>query len=344
MKMQRKNLTSLEPRKERSFQYCKLSESHLNEMWFLTIDPFIRISPYSSQSFPSDNTAGVLSKTSSQEYPILWSTQLPLHASALLSIGGFDSRRTARFRQRFHFSRTQVLFVIKFPFLKFKSWCRQAPFFRRWEECCSLTLFLIWYTFGQLLHCFTGTSLLPLCLFLRLILKFWSVGATLMRCTWAEISERRILVRNFSVTCNSFREFHTLDWFLHVWALPKDRLRRHHVVKDTTQLMCVQWSSSNRSLFQLMTSITLDIGSPRSLVTFVTVDNRLPYAFVQTILLQHGCCTYVIIILGLLPGCSSTWRCANEHFPNLQPLLVLQNKHSGGCHFSQNELLQVPWR
>ena len=26
--------------------------------------------------------------------------------------------------------------------------------------------------------------------------------------------------RIFSVTCNSFREFHTLDWFLHVWALP----------------------------------------------------------------------------------------------------------------------------
>ena len=33
-------------------------------------------------------------------------------------------------------------------------------------------------------------------------------------------SERRVLVSNFSVTCNSFREFHTLDWFLHVWALP----------------------------------------------------------------------------------------------------------------------------
>ena len=30
------------------------------------------------------------------------------------------------------------------------------------------------------------------------------------------ISERRILVANFSVTCNSFREFYTLDWFLHV--------------------------------------------------------------------------------------------------------------------------------
>ena len=29
-------------------------------------------------------------------------------------------------------------------------------------------------------------------------------------------SERRIWVSNHSVTCNSYREFHTLDWFLHV--------------------------------------------------------------------------------------------------------------------------------
>ena len=70
--------------------------------------------------------------------------------------------------------------------------------------------------FGQLPRCFAGTSLLPLCLFLRPILKFWSIGVTLMRFAWANQSERRILVSNFSVTCNSFREFHTLDWFPYV--------------------------------------------------------------------------------------------------------------------------------
>ena len=49
--------------------------------------------------------------------------------------------------------------------------------------------------------------------------------------------------------------------------------------------------------------------------------------------------------LDLLQGCSSTWRCAYEHFsPHLQPLLVLWNKHSGGCQLSPNELLQVPLR
>ena len=37
------------------------------------------------------------------------------------------------------------------------------------------------YTFGQFPRCFAGTLLLPLCLLLRPILKFWSVGRTLMR-------------------------------------------------------------------------------------------------------------------------------------------------------------------
>ena len=47
-----------------------------------------------------------------------------------------------------------------------------------------------------------------------------------MRFTWANISERRILVTNFSVTRTSLCEFHTLDWLRHVGALPENRLRR----------------------------------------------------------------------------------------------------------------------
>ena len=75
---------------------------------------------------------------------------------------------------------------------------------------------------GQLPRCFAGTLLLPLCLLLRPILKFWSVGDALMRFTWANLSERRILVSNFGMTCNSLRELHTLNWILHVSALPED--------------------------------------------------------------------------------------------------------------------------
>ena len=111
-----------------------------------------------------------------------------------------------------------------------------------------------------------------------------------MKFTWANISERKILVSNFGMTCNSFREFYTSDWFLHVWALRQDRLRRLHVLKDTTQLSCVRWSSSNRSSFHVMTGVTLDIGCPRSFVTVTTVDNRLPYAFVQT----HSSSTWLL--------------------------------------------------
>ena len=116
------------------------------------------------------------------------------------------------------------------------------------------------HIFGQLPRCFAGTLLLPLCLLLRPILKFWSVGAALMRFTCANHSERRILVSNFSVTCNSFREFHTLDWFLHAWALPWNRwrLRRLHVLEYTTQLSCIRWSALNKSVFQLMTGVTID--------------------------------------------------------------------------------------
>ena len=132
----------------------------------------------------------------------------------------------------------------------------------------------------------------------RPILKFWSVGVTLMRFTWANHSERRILVSNVSVTYNGLCEFHTSDWLLHVGALPENRLRRLHVLKYTTQLSCVRRSTSSRSSFQLMTGVTVDIGCHRSVVTFVTFDNRLPYAFVQIILLQHSHCTFVIIISG----------------------------------------------
>ena len=77
-------------------------------------------------------------------------------------------------------------------------------------------------------------------LLLRPILKFCSVGAALMRFTWANESERGILVSNFSVTRNSLCESHTLDWSRHVCALPDNRLRRRHVVQHTTQLQCVR--------------------------------------------------------------------------------------------------------
>ena len=93
---------------------------------------------------------------------------------------------------------------------------KQTPFFQKWEECC----FLFSSDFNTLLVNFHASSRapcsLPLCLLLRPILKFWSVGATVTKFTWANKSERWILVSNFSVTRNNLCEFHTLDWFPHV--------------------------------------------------------------------------------------------------------------------------------
>ena len=73
--------------------------------------------------------------------------------------------------------------------------------------------------------------------------KFRSIGATLMRFTWTNVTERGILVSNFSMTRNSLLELYTLDRFRHVSALPENRLRRRHVLKYATQLSCIRKST-----------------------------------------------------------------------------------------------------
>ena len=91
------------------------------------------------------------------------------------------------------------------------------------------------------------------------------------------------------------------------------------------------------SLFQLMTIITFDIGSPQSFGTFVKVDNKLPYAFVQIIFLQHGYCASVIVLFGPF-----TWlfinltMCKRALFSKSATTLGLVKQHSGRCHLSQN--------
>ena len=80
-------------------------------------------------------------------------------------------------------------------------------------------------------------------------------------------SFQSMLVSKFSVTRKNLFESHTLDWSLHVCALPKNRLRRRHVLKHTTQLSCIRFIG-NRSSF-------------------------MPITF-----LQHSHCTFVIILFG----------------------------------------------
>ena len=93
---------------------------------------------------------------------------------------------------------------------------------------------------GQHPRCFTGTSLLPFCLFLRPILKIWCIGVTLMRISWANHSKRWLLVSNVSITYDGFCEFNTSDWFPCAWTLPQNRwrLRRLHIWRYATHMSC----------------------------------------------------------------------------------------------------------
>ena len=108
--------------------------------------PLIHSSEYqfSSQSFPSDNTAGVLSRTFIvKNIPNSLTYKIASSCVCTSPLAVIDYRRTARFGQSFHFSITQVFFADhvhwrsgvdnKFSFLRFKSWCRQAPIIRRRE-------------------------------------------------------------------------------------------------------------------------------------------------------------------------------------------------------------------
>ena len=62
------------------FRVSNYPKPVFNEMWFFDHWSIRRNTPFSSQSIPSDNTAGVLLRTFivQEIYPILWHTQLPL--------------------------------------------------------------------------------------------------------------------------------------------------------------------------------------------------------------------------------------------------------------------------
>ena len=106
-----------------------------NEMWFLTIDPFIRVSVFIASS-PSDNTAGVFSRTFIvKKKNLFFDIHNCLFMRLHFSIGGYDYRRTTRFRRSIHFSITRVLFADhvhrrsrvynKFSFLKLRLRCHR---------------------------------------------------------------------------------------------------------------------------------------------------------------------------------------------------------------------------
>ena len=104
------------------------------EIWFLTVDPFMRISVFIAKLSERQECWRVFEDFHSQEYIQSFDVHCGLFMRLLFSIRCHDYRRTTRLRQGFHFSRIQVLFADhmhrragvdnKFSFLRFKIWCR----------------------------------------------------------------------------------------------------------------------------------------------------------------------------------------------------------------------------
>ena len=153
---------------------------------------------------------------------------------------------------------------------------------------------------------------------LRQILEFWGVGAALMRFTWANISERRILVSNFSVTRDSLRELYTLD--LSSMSVLFRRIDFGGVMSWNTQPNCRasdnwRFDDLRPNFLSLLLSGLLD----RSWYRSVTDPRSCQSSFfnIVTALLS-------LFDLDHFVGCVSTWRCANEHFsPRRQPFFFL---------------------
>ena len=128
------------------FRIANYPNPVLDEMWFSTIDPFIEISVFIAKLSKRQYCWRVFEDFYCQEYIQFFDIHCCLFLRLHFSIGGNDSRKTTRFRQSIHFIIIQVLFADHvhrragvhntFSFLRFKSWCRPAPTFRRWEECC----------------------------------------------------------------------------------------------------------------------------------------------------------------------------------------------------------------
>ena len=139
------------------------------------------------------------------------------------SIGFYDYRGNTQLRSSIHFSITQILFADhvhwrsgvdnKFSFSKFKSWCIQAPMFRRWEECCFVFPLKFENTFGQPPHWLRG----------HLALAIMSPPATgpqfLMRWDYADEVHLGKFFRGKDFCFECMRDVQQLLWIFHVGSV-----------------------------------------------------------------------------------------------------------------------------
>ena len=176
------SLINQEPRSERSSPCRTVFEYRFYEMWFLTVDPFIRVSGFIAKLSQRQNCWRILADFHCQEYIQLFDTNCGLFMRLHFTIGCCNRRWTSRCRHGFQFSGIQVLFADRALTLR----SLQQSLFPQVQDLMAqantnfpkvrrmLLYFLIEFKdlFGQPPRCFTCTSLLPFRLFLKPILKF----------------------------------------------------------------------------------------------------------------------------------------------------------------------------
>ena len=104
-------LTNLDHNGNEVLRVALYSNLVLNEMWFLTIDPLRGISVFISKLSKRQYCWRVFEDFHSQENIQFFDIHNCLFMRLHFTIGGYDYRRTARFRQGIHFSITQILFA-----------------------------------------------------------------------------------------------------------------------------------------------------------------------------------------------------------------------------------------
>ena len=212
---QRKNsLTSLEPRQERSSPCCIVSEYRFNEMWFLTVDPFVGISVFIAKLSKRQYCRRVIEDFESQEYAQFFNIHRCLFMRLHFSIGGYTIVRLHAFvKVSISASLKSFLLIICIDLMQ------TSTYFPKVRRMLIFHAPWIFNTFWASCH---AASRAPCsCHSVSSWDRPSNFGALGLR-SWGSPGQinpsEGFFVSNFSATCNGLREFRTVDWLRHVCA------------------------------------------------------------------------------------------------------------------------------
>ena len=195
-----------------------------NEMWFLTVDPLIRISVFIAKLSERYNCWRILEDFHSQEYIQFFDVHCGLFMRLHFSIGCYDYRRTTRLRQGIHFSGIiQVLSADhmhrragvnnKFSFLTVWDLMQAGTYFpkvRRMLLCFSPFNFRTLLTASTLLHGHLALATLSLPETDPQILEHWG-------CADEVHLGKSFRAKDFGLEC--LRDVHRFSWILHIGSV-----------------------------------------------------------------------------------------------------------------------------